>query len=87
MRQNQRRNLQNRSVKARLKTLTKRLRSSAAAEGTALLRECHSALDKAASQGVIHKNTANRKKARLARALARAAKAPAAPAATPPAKE
>ena len=31
-----------------------------------------SALDKAASKGVIHKNAANRKKARLARKLAAA---------------
>jgi len=32
-----------------------------------------SAIDKAAAKGIVHKNTANRKKARLAKQMAKAA--------------
>ena len=38
-----------------------------------MLNVTASAIDKAASKGVIHKNAANRKKARLAKRLAKAA--------------
>lgn len=43
-----------------------------AEQATKALRTAHSVLDKAAKKGVIPKNRANRKKARLARALHKA---------------
>jgi small subunit ribosomal protein S20 len=70
MRSSARRQLHNRSIKAKLKSLEKSLRESVAAGkkdvvGTAL-RAASAALDKAAKSGVIHRATANRKKSRLA---------------------
>jgi small subunit ribosomal protein S20 len=56
----------NRSVRTRLRTLRKQLRTDAAPEN---IRAIISALDKAAKRGVIHRNTANRRKARLNRTL------------------
>ena len=42
------------------------------AEAQAMLRQAASALDKAAKDGAIHRNTAARRKSRLMRALNRA---------------
>jgi small subunit ribosomal protein S20 len=72
-RQNPRRTLRNRSVITNLRSLAKRsmVEGVKAEETHALI----SALDKAAKRGVIHKNVANRRKARLNKA---AAKTPAA---------
>jgi len=70
-RQTERRSLGNRSVLTRIRTLSKRT-SEAEAKPTdipALL----SAIDKAAKRGIIHRNAANRRKARLIRARARKA--------------
>ena len=71
-------NLRNRMVKSGVKTAVKKyqvaLNENVATAG-AQLSATTSAIDKAVSKGVIHKNTANRKKARLAKALAKAAKA------------
>jgi len=67
------RSLHNRSVRARLRTLQKRART-AAKPGADEIRAFISAIDKAAKRGVIHPNAANRRKARLNRALAAAAK-------------
>ena len=68
-------NLRNRMVKSGVKTAVKKYQA-ALAEGTApagaQLSATTSAIDKAVSKGVMHKNTANRKKARLAKALAKA---------------
>ena len=77
-RQNPRRTLRNRSVITNLRSLAKR---NAAAGGKRGNRALISALDKAAKRGVIHKNVANRRKARINKA---AAKAPTA-SSTPPA--
>lgn len=68
-RQNPRRTLRNRSVTTNLRSLTKRHAADAKPEQT---RGLISALDKAAKRGVIHKNVANRRKARLNRAVAKA---------------
>jgi small subunit ribosomal protein S20 len=57
----------NRSARTRLRTLRKQLRAAASPEN---FRAMVSALDKAAKRGVIHRNAANRRKARLNRALA-----------------
>lgn len=67
-RQGEKRHARNTSVLSRLKTEEKKLR--AALEGgkddaVALYQRFTSALDKAAKQGVIHKNAAARKKSRL----------------------
>ena len=68
-RQNPRRTLRNRSVITNLRSLAKRDTAGGgkAGENRALI----SALDKAAKRGVIHKNVANRRKARLNKAAAK----------------
>ena len=71
-RQTPRRTLRNRRVISHLRTLQKRHATDGGkAEDT---RALVSALDKAAKRGIIHRNVANRRKARLNRA----AKTPAA---------
>jgi small subunit ribosomal protein S20 len=68
-RQTAKRSLRNRSILTQLRNLKKRTRSSKEidrAQAQALI----SAIDKAAKRGTIHRNAANRSKARLARALA-----------------
>lgn len=68
-RQTLRRAARNRSVKTHLRGLQKRIRS--APERTAdQIRAAISAIDKAAKNGIIHRNAANRRKARLNKALA-----------------
>jgi len=68
-RQTRRRAARNRSVKTHLRKLQKQIRS--ASDRTAdQLRAAISAIDKAAKNGVIHRNAANRRKARLNKALA-----------------
>ena len=62
-------NLRNRMVKSGVKTAVKKYEADATPEK---LSSAFAALDKAAAKGVIHKNAANRKKARLARKLAAA---------------
>jgi small subunit ribosomal protein S20 len=68
-RQNPRRTLRNRSVVTNLRSLAKRHGAGAKPEE----RQAQvAALDKAAKRGIIHKNAANRRKARLNRAAAKA---------------
>lgn len=54
---------QNRGVRTRLRTLQKRVR--AAKPDAQQIRGLISALDKAAKRGIIHRNAADRRKARL----------------------
>jgi small subunit ribosomal protein S20 len=71
----ERNNLRNRIVKTGVKTAVKKFDTAVAgndANSNVLLAKAASAVDKAASKGVIHKNAANRKKARLAKKLAKA---------------
>ena len=73
----EKKNLRNRMLKSAMKTSVKKF-ETAIATGTAdakLLSATQGAVDKAASKGVIHKNAANRKKARLAKRLAKEANA------------
>ncbi len=73
---NQKKNLRNRMVKSGVKTAVKKYNAilvNNTAEGEKGLNAVASTLDKAVAKGVMHKNTANRKKARLAKALNRAA--------------
>ena len=67
-RQTLRRALHNRSVKTHLRGLQKQIRS-APERSTDQIRAAISAIDKAAKRGVIHRNMANRRKARLNKAL------------------
>jgi len=69
-RQTSKRTLRNRSVITRLRTMQKRAGSADANH----IREIISAIDKAAKRGIIHRNAARRRKARLSRALAGANK-------------
>ena len=68
-------NLRNRMVKSGVKTSIRKL-NAAVAEGAEAAGkqyvETTSAIDKAAAKGIIHKNAANRKKARLAKLIAKA---------------
>jgi small subunit ribosomal protein S20 len=68
-RQTLRRSLHNRSVKSHLRRLQKQIRS-APERSADEIRAAISAIDKAAKSGVIHRNVANRRKARLNKALA-----------------
>ncbi len=71
-RQNEKRRVRNKAVRSELKTRTKAA-ATAADEGAdnadELTREAMRKLDKAASKGVIHKNQAARRKARLMKRL------------------
>ena len=71
---NEKKNLRNRMIKSAMKTQVKKFETalSAGAVDGKLLRATQGAFDKAAAKGVIHKNAANRKKARLAKAAAKA---------------
>jgi len=61
---------QNKAIKSNLRTVLKRadvLLADENADKAALVNETYSAIDKAASKGVIHKNTAARKKSLIAK--------------------
>jgi small subunit ribosomal protein S20 len=68
-RQTLRRAVHNRSVKTHLRTLQKQIRS-APERSADQIRAAISAIDKAAKRGIIHRNVANRRKARLNKSLA-----------------
>ncbi len=72
-RQNEKRRQRNRVVRSELRTRVKRaLDAVGTDDATAQLDAAHRVIDKAAAKGVIHKNQAARRKARLDRAVARA---------------
>jgi small subunit ribosomal protein S20 len=66
LRQAVKRTLRNRSVKSKIKTLVKKARLTRDPEA---VRAAVKALDKAASKGILHRNTAARRKSRLMRAV------------------
>ncbi len=72
---NQKKNLRNRMIKSAMKTQIRKFDTAVAANeaDAKLLSVTQGAVDRAASKGVIHKNAANRKKARMAKRLAKAA--------------
>jgi len=82
-----RRAARNRGVRSEVKTLVVKARKSLAggpvaeSERYALTLEAVRALDRAASKGILHRNNAARRKARLTKQMAKLAIAPAAPAA------
>ena len=63
-RQNLSRSLRNRRVVTRLRTLHKRARGSEKTDANQI-HALIAAIDKAAKRGIIHRNAANRRKARL----------------------
>jgi small subunit ribosomal protein S20 len=74
MRSNARKNLHNRSITSKLRGLEKNFRALITGgekdEAAKALPGVHSAFDKAVKSGVVSRPTANRKKSRLAHALA-----------------
>ncbi len=70
MRQNERRRLRNRAVRSKVRTAVKVARATEGQAASAVILEAIRALDKAAAKGVLHRNTAARKKSALARRLA-----------------
>jgi small subunit ribosomal protein S20 len=75
MRQNERRRIRNRALRSKLRTTVKTARTAVSQPGTeraVAVAEAIRALDKAVTKGVIHRNTADRKKSALARSLAAA---------------
>ena len=68
-RQAEKRRLRNRSVQSGVKNLIKKLQTAVEAnktdEASGMLREATRGLAKAASKGIIHKNTASRRISRL----------------------
>lgn len=75
-RQSLKRRARNASVTTAIKSRQKKLRATIsggdAATSKAEFEALSSALDKAAKRGIIHRNAANRRKSRLAKALAAA---------------
>ncbi|MDM7924037.1 MAG: 30S ribosomal protein S20 [Pyrinomonadaceae bacterium] len=69
VRQNEKRNANNRANRSKLRTQVKKLRSAVAstdkAQSTELLNPTVSIIDKMVNKGIIHKNTAARYKSRL----------------------
>lgn len=70
-RQTVKRTARNQAVRTELKTLVKKARESGAA-GADELRAAIRALDSAARKGIVHRNTAARKKSRLMKRFAHA---------------
>jgi len=72
MRQSERRRLRNRAIRSKVRTAVKTARTAEGAAAAAPTLEALRALDKAVAKGVIHRNTAARKKSVLARRVAAA---------------
>ncbi len=68
IRQSEKRRLRNKAYKSKMKTFIKKVRTSESyEEALQRLKEAYSVIDKLAQKGIIKKNTAANKKARLAR--------------------
>jgi small subunit ribosomal protein S20 len=78
-RQNIRRREQNRQMRSRLRTALKKIRASLdendVAAAKSALSETVSIVDKMATKGIIHRNTAGRYKSRLSARLSKTASA------------
>ena len=74
IRTNEKARLRNKNVKSSLKTAVRKFREAAdagdATAATALAREANRALDKAASNGVIHQNQAANRKSAISKRVA-----------------
>jgi small subunit ribosomal protein S20 len=73
MRQANRRRANNIKTKDKVKSAVKKVKKfvagSSANDAAAALKDAMAALDKAVKKGVIHKNTASRKKSRMAKSI------------------
>jgi small subunit ribosomal protein S20 len=69
IRQNERRRVRNRAVRSKVRTALKVARAVEGTEKRSTIEEAIRFLDKAVTKGVIHRNTAARKKSKLARRL------------------
>jgi small subunit ribosomal protein S20 len=68
IRQNEKRRLRNQASRSKINTLSKKvLKAENKEEATELLKEAISFIDKTVSKGMLHKNTAARKKSKLTR--------------------
>ena len=71
IRQDEKRNARNTKVKSEIKTVSKKMRTSAESTETVdmekLLRDATAVIDSAATKGVIHKRAASRRVSRLAK--------------------
>jgi small subunit ribosomal protein S20 len=75
MRQNEKRRVRNRMVRSQVRTAVKIARTAVGGgggEARAVVLEAIRSLDKAVTKGIVHRNTAARKKSALARRLASA---------------
>jgi len=73
IKQNEKRRLRNRALRSEIRSTVKTARAAAAGKTPKAAEDVHAAireLDRAVSRGVIHRNTAARKKSSLARSLA-----------------
>ena len=70
LRQAKKRNLHNRAVKSEIKTYTKKILAAIEArevdKAEEFLRTTQAKLDKAVKRGILHRNTVNRRKSKLA---------------------
>ena len=69
IRQNERRRMRNRAMRSKIRGTVKAARAAEGASRAAVVLEAIRVLDKAVSKGVLHRNTAARKKSALARRL------------------
>ena len=74
MRQSEKRRVRNRTIRSQVRTAVKTARAAGGDALRTTVAEAIRALDKAVTKGVIHRNTAARKKSALARRLAAAAR-------------
>ena len=74
MRQSETRRVRNRTIRSQVRTAVKTARAAGGDALRSAVSEAIRALDKAVTKGVIHRNTAARKKSALARRLAAAAR-------------
>ena len=75
LRQNAKKRLRNQIAKTRIKNTTRKALEASAAPLSDEAKDAVRAIDKAAAKGIIHRNTAARKKSRLAKRLATASAA------------
>jgi len=70
MKQNEKRRLRNRAIRSQVRSAVKDARAADGASTPDAVREAIRTIDKAVSRGVLHRNTAARRKSALARKLA-----------------
>ena len=75
VRTNKRDRERNAAVRSQIRTAVRKVREESTEEHASdLLRQAHSTLDNAARKGIMHRKTADRRKSRLAKLVARSAK-------------